>query len=92
MKLKQLSTEFEYCTPEWHIFGLIQLRIIAYSISLFSIWTTTVQNFIPMYQQIRILQIFSHLSRFFHRILTILPNKIAILGPIQLGIIANIVS
>ena len=30
MKLKQLSTEFEYFTPKWQIFGLIQFRIIAY--------------------------------------------------------------
>ena len=40
MKLKQLSTEFEYFTPKWQIFGLIQL------IFLLNIWTTTVQNFI----------------------------------------------
>ena len=25
MKLKQLSTEFEYFTPKWQFFGLIQL-------------------------------------------------------------------
>ena len=30
MKLKQLSTEFEYFSPKWQIFGQIQLRIIAY--------------------------------------------------------------
>ena len=30
MKLKQLSTEFEYFTPKWQIFELIQFRIIAY--------------------------------------------------------------
>ena len=30
MILKQLSTEFVYFTPKWQIFGLIQLRIIAY--------------------------------------------------------------
>ena len=30
MKLKQLSTEFEYFTPKWQIFGLIQFKIIAY--------------------------------------------------------------
>ena len=33
MKLEQLSTEFEYFTPKWQIFGLImliKLRIIAY--------------------------------------------------------------
>ena len=30
MKLKQLSTDFEYFTPKWQIFGLIQLRIIVY--------------------------------------------------------------
>ena len=30
MKLKQLSTDFEYFTPIWQIFGLIQLQIIAY--------------------------------------------------------------
>ena len=30
MKLKQLSTEFEYFTPKWQIFGLIQFQIIAY--------------------------------------------------------------
>ena len=34
----------------------------------------------------------SHFSRFFHRILTILPQKLASFGPIQLGIIANIIS
>ena len=27
MKLKQLSTEFEYFTQKWQIFGLIQFRI-----------------------------------------------------------------
>ena len=30
MNFKQLSTEFEYFTPKWQIFGLIQFRIIAY--------------------------------------------------------------
>ena len=30
MKLKQLNTEFEYFTPKWQMFGLIQLRILAY--------------------------------------------------------------
>ena len=30
MKLKQLSAEFEYFTPKWQIFGLIQFRSIAY--------------------------------------------------------------
>ena len=32
MKLKQLSTEFEYFTPKWQFFGHIQFRIIAYII------------------------------------------------------------
>ena len=32
--------------------------------SLLKIWTTNVQNCIPIYQQIWILQIFSHFSRF----------------------------
>ena len=53
----------------------------------FIIWTTTVQKFIPIYQQIWILQIFPHFSRFYNRIVTILPPKIAIIGPI-LGKIA----
>ena len=30
MKIKHLSTEFEYFTQKWLIFGLIQLVIIAY--------------------------------------------------------------
>ena len=30
MKLKDVSTEFEYFTTKWQIFGLIQLRIITY--------------------------------------------------------------
>ena len=30
MKLKQLSTELEYFTQKWQVFGLIQFRIIAY--------------------------------------------------------------
>ena len=30
MQLQQLSTEFEYFTPKWQIFGLIQFRIIVY--------------------------------------------------------------
>ena len=30
MKFKHLSTEFEYFTPKWLIFGLTQLRSIAY--------------------------------------------------------------
>ena len=30
MKLKQLYTEFEYFTPKWQIFALIQFWIIAY--------------------------------------------------------------
>ena len=29
MQIKQLSTEFEYFTAKWQIFGLIQFRIIA---------------------------------------------------------------
>ena len=32
MKLKQLSTEFEYFTPKWQFFLLIQFRIMAYII------------------------------------------------------------
>ena len=59
MKLKQLSTEFEYFTPQWQFFGHILLRILAYI-------------FIP---QIWILQIFSNLSHIVHRIFTILPQK-----------------
>ena len=31
MKLKQFSMEFEYFTPKWQIFGLIQFRIIVYT-------------------------------------------------------------
>ena len=53
---------------------------------------TTVQNFIPIYQQIWILQIFSNFSRFLHRIFTISPPKKSNFGPIQLDIIAYIVS
>ena len=30
MKLKQLNTEFEYFTPKYQIFGLIQFRNITY--------------------------------------------------------------
>ena len=30
MKFEHLSTKFEYCTPKWLIFGLTQLRSIAY--------------------------------------------------------------
>ena len=30
MKLKHLGTEFEYFTPKWLIFGIIQLETIAY--------------------------------------------------------------
>ena len=90
MKLKHLSTEFEYFTQKWLIFGLIQLGSIAY-IFIF-IWTTTVQNLIPIYQQICILQIFSHFSRFFQQNFDYFTPKIAIFLPIQLGIIANIVS
>ena len=30
MKLKQLSTEFEYYISKWQIFGHIQFGIIAY--------------------------------------------------------------
>ena len=30
MKIKHLSTEFEYFTQKWRIFEPIQLRIIAY--------------------------------------------------------------
>ena len=32
MKLKQLSTEFEYFTPKWQFFWLILFRIMAYII------------------------------------------------------------
>ena len=30
MKIKHLSTDFEYFTPKWQIFGLVKFRIIAY--------------------------------------------------------------
>ena len=30
MKFKQLNTEFEYFTPKWQFFLLIQLPIVAY--------------------------------------------------------------
>ena len=30
MKIEQLNTEFEYFTPKWQMFGLIQFRIIPY--------------------------------------------------------------
>ena len=63
MKLKQLNTEFEYL-PQNDKF-LDSFSFESYLISLFNIWTTTVQNFIPIYQQIWILQIFSHFSRIF---------------------------
>ena len=73
MKLKHLSTEYEYFTPKFLILGLIQLVIVL--ISLFDIWTTYVQNNILIYTQIWALQIFSHFSRFFHGISTISPPK-----------------
>ena len=46
----------------------------------------------PIYQQMWILQIFSHFSRFFKIFFTILPPKMASFGTIQLVIIANIFS
>ena len=67
---------------------LDSLSLEASLISLFSIWTTTVQNFIPIYQQIWILQIFTHFSRFLaYNFLKFYP-KIANFLSIQLGIIA----
>ena len=56
------------------------------------ILTTTVQNYIPIYQQIWILQIFSNFSRFLHIIFTIFPPKNQNFEPIQLDIIVYIVS
>ena len=47
---------------------------------------------IPIYQQIWILQIFSIFSRFLHRIFTIPPPPQSNFGPLQLDIIAYIVS
>ena len=37
MKLKQLSTEYEYLTPKWQIYGHILLRIIAYIYFIYDI-------------------------------------------------------
>ena len=64
MKIKHLSTEFEYFTPKLLIFGPIKLEIIAY-VFIWYIWTTTVQNFVPLYQQIWVLHLlFSNFLRF----------------------------
>ena len=49
------------------------------------------QNFIPIYQPIWILQIFSNFSRFLHIIFIFFPKK-SNFGPIQLDTIAGIVS
>ena len=78
MKLKHLSKEFEYFTPKWLIFLPIQLELESYLISLFNIWTNTVQN---MYQYINKYGYYEYflISRdFSHGILRIFTIKIAI--------------
>ena len=50
------------------------------------------QKFIPIYQQIWLLQIFSNFSRFFAQNFYYFPPKNQNFGPIQLDIIAYIVS
>ena len=52
------------------------------------LWRTTMQTFVPIYQQICILITFSNSSRFLHRIWLFCP-KLAMSWHIQLGIIAN---
>ena len=73
MKLKQLSTEFEYFTPKWQLFRLIQFRIIPdifieymnyHCAKFYTNISTNMDN-----------TNISHFLRFFRRILTILPPK-----------------
>ena len=90
MKLKQLSTEFEYFTPKWQIFGLIQFQIIAYIFIKYmnyhcAKFYTNISINIDNTNIFPFLEIFSQNFDYF-------TPKIAIFVPIQLGIIADIVS
>ena len=90
MKLKQLSTEFEYFTQKWQIFGLIQFRIIAY-IFIYDINYHCAKFYGNISTEMDNTNIFPFLAIFSQNFDYFTP-KIAIFGPIQVGIIANIVS
>ena len=62
----------------------------AYLMCSVMLWSTTVQTFVPIHQQICILIIFSNFSLFLHKFWLFCP-KIAKSCPLQLGIIANII-
>ena len=65
--------------------------LVSQLISLFKIWSTTVQNFIPIYLQIWNYKHFPISRNLCAEVLLFNP-KIANVRPIQLVIIANIVS
>ena len=90
MKIKQLSTEFEYFTLKWQIFGLIQFRIIAYILILHMNYHCA-KFYTNISTNMDNTGIFPFLAIFSQNFDYFIP-KIAIFGPIQLGILANIVS
>ena len=86
MKLIHLSTEFEYFTPN----GLIQLGIIEY-IFILHINYQCAKFYANISRNVNITDIFPFLA-IFSRNFFYLPPKMTIFGPVQLCIIANIVS
>ena len=90
LKLKHLSTEFEYFTPKWLIFGLIQLGIIAYIFIEYMNYNCA-KFYANISTNVNTTDIFPFLAIFWQIFFYNFTPKMAIFGPIQLCIIANIV-